>query len=98
MVGAVRPAGRRRGLPWLTAGTAVVAVLLLLAVRSGNALADGADGRAINGDITAHRTLGNQTLIISLVWIAGLVGAKGGVLPATLTHGGTIFLLSSGLF
>lgn len=29
--------------------------------------------------------------------IAGLVGAKYGVLPATLTHGGAVFLLSSGL-
>ena len=29
--------------------------------------------------------------------IAGLVGAKHGVLPATLTHGGAIFLLTSGL-
>jgi membrane protease YdiL (CAAX protease family) len=29
--------------------------------------------------------------------IAGIVGSKGGVLPATLTHGGAIFLLSSGL-
>jgi hypothetical protein len=29
--------------------------------------------------------------------IAGLVGAKGGVLASTVTHGGAIFLLSSGL-
>ena len=29
--------------------------------------------------------------------IAGIVGSKAGVLPATLTHGGAIFLLSSGL-
>lgn len=30
--------------------------------------------------------------------IAGLVGSRGGVIPSTLTHGGAIFLLSSGLF
>lgn len=29
--------------------------------------------------------------------IAGLVGARGGVLPATLTHGGAIFVLVSGV-
>src|SRR5204863_165085 len=29
--------------------------------------------------------------------IAGLVGSRGGVLSSTLTHGGAIFLLSSGL-
>ena len=41
-----------------------------------------------------------RTLLAFTLWegtIAGLVGAKGGVLPATLTHGGAIFLLSSGL-
>jgi hypothetical protein len=39
-------------------------------------------------------------LLVFTLWegvIAGLVGAKGGVLPATLTHSGAIFLLSSGL-
>ena len=39
-------------------------------------------------------------LLVFTLWegiIAGIVGAKGGVIPATLTHGGTIFLLSSGL-
>jgi membrane protease YdiL (CAAX protease family) len=30
--------------------------------------------------------------------VAGLVGARAGVLPATITHGGAIFFLSSGLF
>jgi uncharacterized protein len=40
-------------------------------------------------------------LLIFTLWegiIAGIVGSKGGVLPATLTHGMAIFLLSSGLF
>jgi membrane protease YdiL (CAAX protease family) len=40
-------------------------------------------------------------LLIFTLWegiLAGLVGAKFGILPATLTHGGAIFLLSSGLF
>jgi hypothetical protein len=39
-------------------------------------------------------------LLVFTMWegmIAGIVGAKSGVLPATLTHGGAIFLLSSGL-
>ncbi|HEY3898738.1 MAG TPA: CPBP family intramembrane glutamic endopeptidase [Chthoniobacter sp.] len=39
-------------------------------------------------------------LLLFTLWegvIAGLVGAKGGVIPATLTHGGAIFLLTSGL-
>jgi hypothetical protein len=39
-------------------------------------------------------------LLVFTLWegaIAGMVGAKGGVLPATLTHGGAIFLLASGL-
>ncbi len=39
-------------------------------------------------------------LLVFTLWegiIAGLVGAKGGVLPASLTHGLAIFLLSSGL-
>jgi membrane protease YdiL (CAAX protease family) len=39
-------------------------------------------------------------LLVFTLWegiIAGIVGSKGGVLPATLTHGGAIFLLSSGL-
>jgi membrane protease YdiL (CAAX protease family) len=39
-------------------------------------------------------------LLVFTLWegmIAGIVGAKSGVLPATLTHGGAIFLLSSGL-
>jgi uncharacterized protein len=39
-------------------------------------------------------------LLVFTLWegvIAGVVGAKRGVLPAALTHGGTIFLLSSGL-
>ncbi|MFO0968374.1 MAG: CPBP family glutamic-type intramembrane protease [Gemmataceae bacterium] len=40
-------------------------------------------------------------LLVFTLWegaIAGLVGARSGVLPATLTHGGAIFLLASGLF
>lgn len=39
-------------------------------------------------------------LLVFTVWegvIAGIVGGRYGVLPATLTHGGAIFLLSSGL-
>jgi membrane protease YdiL (CAAX protease family) len=39
-------------------------------------------------------------LLVFTLWegmIAGVVGAKGGVVPAALTHGGAIFLLSSGL-
>jgi len=39
-------------------------------------------------------------LLVFTLWegiIAGIVGAKGGVIPSTLTHGGAIFLLSSGL-
>lgn len=39
-------------------------------------------------------------LLLFTLWegaIAGIVGAKHGVIPATLTHGGAIFLLSSGL-
>jgi hypothetical protein len=39
-------------------------------------------------------------LLLFTLWegiIAGLVGARGGALPATLTHGLAIFLLSSGL-
>jgi membrane protease YdiL (CAAX protease family) len=39
-------------------------------------------------------------LLVFCLWegvIAGVVGAKGGVLASTLTHGGAIFLLSSGL-
>ncbi|MFW6228928.1 MAG: type II CAAX prenyl endopeptidase Rce1 family protein, partial [Alkalispirochaeta sp.] len=39
-------------------------------------------------------------LLLFTVWegvIAGLVGGRYGVVPATLTHGGAIFLLSSGL-
>ena len=39
-------------------------------------------------------------LLVFTLWegiIAGIVGAKCGVLPATLTHGGAIFILSSGL-
>jgi CAAX protease family protein len=45
-------------------------------------------------------TAAGYPLLLFTLWegiIAGLVGAKGGVLPATLTHGGVIFLLSSGL-
>lgn len=41
------------------------------------------------------------SLILFTLWegiIAGLVGSRYGVIPATLTHGGAIFLLSSGLF
>ncbi|HET6325057.1 MAG TPA: CPBP family intramembrane glutamic endopeptidase [Planctomycetaceae bacterium] len=40
-------------------------------------------------------------LLVFTLWegmIAGVVGAKGGVLASTMTHGGAIFLLSSGLF
>jgi uncharacterized protein len=39
-------------------------------------------------------------LLVFTLWegmIAGIVGAKSGVLASTLTHGGAIFLLSSGL-
>jgi uncharacterized protein len=39
-------------------------------------------------------------IIIFTLWeglIAGLIGARYGVIPATITHGGAIFLLSSGL-
>jgi len=39
-------------------------------------------------------------LLVFTLWegiVAGVVGAKGGVIPATLTHGGAIFWLSSGL-
>ncbi len=39
-------------------------------------------------------------LLLFTLWegiIAGVVGAKGGVLASTMTHGGAIFLLSSGL-
>lgn len=39
-------------------------------------------------------------IIIFTSWegiIAGIVGAKYGVIPSTLTHGGAIFILSSGL-
>jgi membrane protease YdiL (CAAX protease family) len=38
-------------------------------------------------------------ILVFTLWegiVAGIVGAKGGVLPATLTHGGAIFVLSSG--
>ncbi len=40
-------------------------------------------------------------LLLFTVWegvIAGIVGAKCGLVPAALTHGGAVFLLSSGLF
>jgi membrane protease YdiL (CAAX protease family) len=40
------------------------------------------------------------SLLLFTLWegvIAGLVGAQGGVLCSTVTHGGAIFLLSSGL-
>lgn len=40
-------------------------------------------------------------LLAFTVWegvIAGLVAARFGVIPATLTHGGAVFLLASGLF
>lgn len=40
-------------------------------------------------------------LLLFTLWegvIAGLVGTKYGIIPATLTHGGAIFFLSSGLF
>jgi membrane protease YdiL (CAAX protease family) len=40
-------------------------------------------------------------LLIFTLWegiIAGIVGAKSGVLFSSLTHGGAIFLLASGLF
>jgi membrane protease YdiL (CAAX protease family) len=39
-------------------------------------------------------------LLVFTLWegtIAGVVGARSGVLPAALTHGGAIFMLSSGL-
>ncbi len=41
-----------------------------------------------------------MSMLIFTLWegsIAGLVGSKYGVIPATITHGGAIFLLSSGL-
>jgi membrane protease YdiL (CAAX protease family) len=43
--------------------------------------------------------IGYPLLVFTLLEgiVAGIVGAKSGVLPATLTHGGAIFLLSSGL-
>ncbi len=72
---AARAAWRERLLVWLTGSLVIIVVMLFGAVNSGNALADVADGRAINGDITDHRSLGNQTLIISLVWLAALVVA-----------------------
>jgi membrane protease YdiL (CAAX protease family) len=40
------------------------------------------------------------SLLVFTLWegvIAGIVGAKGGVIPSTITHGGAIFLLTSGL-
>ena len=40
-------------------------------------------------------------LLLFTLWegsIAGIVGVKYGIIPATLTHGGAVFLLSSGLF
>jgi len=49
--------------------------MLFMATRSGNALASVADGRAINGDITDHQALGNQTFIISVVWLVALAVA-----------------------
>lgn len=39
-------------------------------------------------------------LLIFTLWegvLAGLIGAKFGVIPATVTHGGAVFLLASGL-
>ncbi|TYQ13212.1 UNVERIFIED_CONTAM: hypothetical protein Cloal_4274 [Acetivibrio alkalicellulosi] len=39
-------------------------------------------------------------ILIFTLWegmIAGLVGSKYGIIPATITHGGAIFILSSGL-
>lgn len=40
-------------------------------------------------------------LIVFTLWegvIAGIVGSRYGVIPAAITHGGAVFLLSSGLF
>jgi membrane protease YdiL (CAAX protease family) len=40
------------------------------------------------------------SLLVFTLWegvIAGIVGAKGGVISSTVTHGGAIFLLTSGL-
>jgi uncharacterized protein len=48
---------------------------------------------------TTVTDIGYPILVFTL-WegvIAGIVGAKVGVIPATVTHGGAIFLLSSGL-
>jgi CAAX protease family protein len=45
-------------------------------------------------------TAAGYPLLVFTLWegiIAGLVGAKGGILPASLTHGIAIFLLASGL-
>lgn len=75
VVMAARPAWNRRALPWLTGVTAVIVVMLFMAIRSGQALADVADGRAISGDITDHERLGQQTLIISIVWLVALIVA-----------------------
>jgi membrane protease YdiL (CAAX protease family) len=39
-------------------------------------------------------------LLVFALWegcIAGIVGSRYGVIPATISHGGAIFLLSSGL-
>ncbi len=40
-------------------------------------------------------------LLVFTLWegtIAGIIGVRYGLIPATLTHGGAVFLLSSGLF
>jgi len=75
VVMAARPRWNIRALPWLSGATAAIVVMLFMAIQSGQALADVADGRAISGDITDHETLGQQTLIISIVWLVALVAA-----------------------
>jgi hypothetical protein len=42
-----------------------------------------------------------SALLLFTLWegiLAGVIGSRYGILPATLTHGGAIFLLASGLF
>ena len=75
VVVAARPMWNVRALPWLSGATAVVVVMLFMAIRSGQALADVANGRAISGDVTDHERLGQQTLIISIVWLVALIAA-----------------------
>lgn len=46
-------------------------------------------------------TVTGAPLLVFTLWegiIAGIVGVRYGIVPAALTHGGAVFLLSSGLF